>query len=78
MYAKLVKDEYSDIALGFMYKVKRIYADGHFTREGCPRRYLMTCFDFYDDQGNKISKKEAYMWNKEKKGMSKRCWKKID
>ena len=67
MYAEMVKDEYIDIYLGFKYKVSRVYSKTHFSIEGCPRRYLMNCFVFYDDNGNKISQNEAYEIDREKR-----------
>lgn len=67
MYAVMVKDEYMDICLGFKYKVSRVYSKTHFLIEGCPRRYLIDCFIFYDEKGNKISHKKAYELDKKKR-----------
>lgn len=59
MKAILVKDEYSDITLGWEYDIDRIYSDGHIKLINSPRRYEAGYFIFMN-KGKKISYKEAY------------------
>lgn len=62
MIAIMVKDEYPDLVPGFQYKVRRIYEHGsnyHVMVEGSPRRYVVSCFEIWNN-GKKISVKEAF------------------
>lgn len=63
MNAVMIKDEYPDLVEGFQYKVKKLItrsAGGyHVMVEGSPRRYVSSCFEFWNN-GKKISAKEAY------------------
>lgn len=59
MKAILVKDEYSDIILGWEYDIDRIYSDGHIKLMNSQRRYKSECFIFMN-KGKKISYREAY------------------
>jgi hypothetical protein len=62
MNAVMIKDEYPDLVEGFQYKVRKIFRHGsnyHVMVEGSPRRYLVSCFEFWNN-GKKIPAKEAF------------------
>lgn len=60
--AKMVKDEYVDLVLGYPYEVERMFSQYAYVQlKGSPRRYDMHCFEFYLN-GEKISAKAAYRW----------------
>lgn len=63
MIAKMIKDEYPDLVVGYEYKVKKLITKNtdsyHVMIEGSPRRYQAGCFEFWNN-GKKISAKEAY------------------
>ena len=62
MNAVMVKDEYPDLVPGFQYKVRKIFRHGsnyHVMVEGNPRRYQVSCFEFWNN-GKKVPAKEAF------------------
>jgi len=59
MQARLIKDEYNDLCLGFPYTIKRVMSRGHIMLEGSPRRYTASSFEI-THKGKKITYAEAY------------------
>lgn len=59
MQARLIKDEYSDLCLGFPYTIKKVMYDGHIILEGSPRRYTASSFEI-TYKGKVITPTEAY------------------
>lgn len=59
MQAILIKDEYSDIAMGFPYEIEKVFGKKHIKLKNSPRRYVSSSFDIMHN-GKKISHKEAY------------------
>ena len=64
IFAEVIKDEYSDLALGYKYKVKNVMR-GYLILDktiGAGRRYRMNDFKLTDENNRPISYEEARFW----------------
>lgn len=59
MRARMVKDDYIDLAPKYPYEVERIYSNGYIKLKHSPRRYRLSSFEL-TYKGKPIEKQEAY------------------
>lgn len=60
MKAVMIKDDFSDLALGYQYEIDKVYCDGHIRLKGMPGKYTGSSFEI-THKGKVITVEKAYM-----------------